>query len=105
MPDGLEQLFRIIPRPLACAILRAMTADRDIVERVARWLEKARVAVPAAFLLEAGAPLTYLAAQLAYLAAPTLGPRQSWEEVGQLLEDPEQVARLARRLQGEKTGS
>jgi hypothetical protein len=54
----------------------------------------------ASWLLEAGAPLTALAAQGLYLSQPFLGGKE-WHSFAHMLEEDDEVQAFARYLQGE----
>jgi hypothetical protein len=56
----------------------------------------------AAWLLEAGAPLTILSAQALYLSQPFLGGKQL-SSFAHLLEEDEEVQAFARYLRGEES--
>jgi hypothetical protein len=57
----------------------------------------------ASWLLEAGAPLTVLGAQMLYLSQPFLGGKQgdAWNSFARMLEQEEEVQAFAHYLRGE----
>ena len=63
-------------------------------------LQKLKLDSIAAWLIEAGAPLTLLGAQALYFSAPLLGKRS--EELAALLEDESQAQQFVAYLRGEK---
>lgn len=71
-----------------------------IADRLLSRLRRAGLAPLAATFLEAASPLALVAAQLGYLVEPLLG-RGEVGELSQLLEDPDEVIDLVRRLRGE----
>ncbi len=75
--------------------------DRSLfVDRLLSRLRRAGLAHFAATFLEAASPLAPVVAQLGYVVEPLMG----WREVGELsklLEDPDEVIDLVRRLRGE----
>lgn len=73
------------------------------IQRLSLWLRRMGLGAFAAALLEAGRPLAPLGAQLSYMVDPLLsGSGLSFLEMGRLLEDPERLEDLARRLHDEE---
>jgi hypothetical protein len=69
------------------------------MDRLINWLHDKELNVEAALLLEAASPFAWLGAQAVYLVEPLLGafgadPRA----LAELMEDPEQMEELSRRL-------
>jgi hypothetical protein len=56
----------------------------------------------ASWLLEAGAPLTFLGAQALYISQPFIGGKQ-WNSIALMLEEEEEVQAFARYLRGEES--
>jgi hypothetical protein len=54
----------------------------------------------ASWLLEAGAPLTMLGAQMLYVSQPFVGGK-GWSSLAHMLEEDEEVQAFARYLRGE----
>lgn len=84
------------------AILPAMNADQPLEDRLAARLRSLGLAELASVVLEAGAPLAWIGAQLGYLAQPLFGMEAgrtpAW--LG-LLEDPQRMTSLLQRLNEE----
>ena len=75
--------------------------DRSpFADRVSARLRRAGWGPLAATLLEAAGPLSLVAAQLGFLVEPLVG-RPEVGELSKLLEDPDGVADLVRRLRAE----
>ena len=76
-----------------------MGANASLNQRLSHWLHRMGLEGFAAALLEAGQPLAPLGAQLSYMAEPLLaGLGLPLAEVGQLLENPQRLDVLLRRL-------
>ncbi len=67
----------------------------------ASQLHRLKLDALAAWMLEAGAPVTLLGAQALFVAAPFLGPQG--EALARLLEDEEETRAFAACLRGEGT--
>jgi hypothetical protein len=79
-----------------------MTGTEPSVDRVVRWLHRAGLNGPAAFLIEAAGPLVPLGAQVAFLLEPLLGAvERPVVDLARLLEDPSQVSILIENLRAE----
>lgn len=66
----------------------------------AETLRRLRMDGLASWLLEAGAPLTVLGAQVLYISQPFLGGK-TWNSFAQMLEEDEEAKAFARFLSGE----
>ena len=66
----------------------------------AESLRRFKLDVVAAWLLEAGAPLTVLGAQAVYLSQPFLGGKKL-DSLAHMLEEDEETQAFARYLRGE----
>jgi hypothetical protein len=70
-----------------------MNADRSFDDRLAARLRSLGLGDAASALLEACAPLTWIGAQLGYLAEPLFGARSHrGSELMDLLESPHRIA-------------
>jgi hypothetical protein len=79
-----------------------MTGTDTSVDRVVRWLQRAGLNGPVAFLIEAAGPLVPLGAQVAFLLEPFFGTvEHPFGDLARLLEDPSQVSTLIENLRGE----
>jgi len=70
----------------------------------ARHLQRWGLSQPAAVLLEAGGPITILAAQFVYLGQPLLNsflPTDQWRAAGEMLENPQACRSFAAFLREE----
>lgn len=68
----------------------------------AESLRRFKLDVVAAWLLEAGGPLTVLGAQAVYLGQPFLGGKKL-DSLAQMLEEEEETQAFARYLRGESS--
>jgi hypothetical protein len=64
-----------------------------------RWLRKAGIGEPAAWLIQAFEPLAILGAQAMYILAPLFPLQQNVIELAGMLEDPDRRAKFVDRLQ------
>ena len=72
-----------------------MDIGDDFAHNLARRLQQAGLGQAAAVLLDAAGPLTWVAAQMGYLAEPLFGMSGSQvADMARLLEDPDQVSNL-----------
>lgn len=72
-----------------------MDIGDDFAHNLARRLQQAGLGQAAAVLLDAAGPLTWVAAQMGYLAGPLFGTSGSQvADMARLLEDPDQVSNL-----------
>jgi hypothetical protein len=79
-----------------------MTRTGSSADRVVRWLHRAGLNGPAAFLIEAAGPLLPLGAQVAFLLEPLLGTvDHPFGDLARLLEDPSRVSVLIENLRAE----
>jgi len=79
-----------------------MDADRSFDDRLAARLRSLGLGDAASALLEAGAPLVWIGAQLGYLAEPLFGARlRRGSEWMDLLESPQRMAGFINRLRRE----
>ncbi|HEY46739.1 MAG: hypothetical protein AMJ88_05060 [Anaerolineae bacterium SM23_ 63] len=79
-----------------------MSRDESSTDRITRWLHRAGLNEPAAFLLEAVGPLLLFGAQVAFLFEPLFGTTEnSLNDLAQMLEDPAQVTLLVENLRAE----
>jgi len=79
-----------------------MNRNETSTDRVARWLHRAGLNEPAAFLLEAAGPLLPFGAQVAFLLEPLFGTTENpLNDLAQMLEDPTQVSVLVENLRAE----
>ncbi|MEW6566872.1 MAG: hypothetical protein AB1449_01660 [Chloroflexota bacterium] len=80
-----------------------MNQEDGFSRRLAARLEHMGLRETAAALLDAAGPLTLVAAQLAFLAEPLFrGSSAAVRDLARLLEDPDQVSDLVRRLRREE---
>jgi hypothetical protein len=79
-----------------------MNKHEKSTDRVARWLHRAGLNEPAAFLLEAVGPLLLFGAQVAYLFEPLFGSVQNpLHDLASTLEDPAEISLLVENLRSE----
>jgi hypothetical protein len=79
-----------------------MDSERGLSERLAGRIRRAGLGDVSAALLEAAGPLTFVAAQLAFIAEPLFGGRRgAIGELGRLFEDPSRLSELLVRLRQE----
>jgi hypothetical protein len=79
-----------------------MNVDEDFLQRIADRLQGAGLADFAVFILEASGPFSFLGAQIVYMIEPLMGLTQNdFHKLGRILEDPDQVLELAKRLRQE----
>ena len=69
--------------------------------RWAETLRRLKLDGLASWLLEAGAPLTVLGAQMMYISEPFLGGK-TWNSFAHMLEEDEEAKAFARYLGGEE---
>lgn len=75
-------------------------------ERIADWFRQRGLGGLAAEVLEALGPLTLLGAQAVYMLDPLVGPSHGViGDLAQILEDPDRISELIRRLRDEEGGS
>jgi len=79
-----------------------------LIEKVARFVDRRGLHVPAILFLEMHKPLTYIASQSIVLGsgfiAPFFGP-QNVQQVAKLFEKKENVERLIRRIEDLQAGA
>ena len=80
------------------------SGDRlELIERVARRVERWGLVTPALLFLELGKPLSFIGSQILLLAQPIWGPAAS--QYADLFEDPRSVDHLLVRLEQCQTGT
>ncbi len=83
-----------------CAILRETPGMVNVTQDLARKLRATGMGGILAVLLEAAGPLTVIGAQAAYFADPLFGALDL-DELGRVLEDPQQVSDLVEELRAQ----
>lgn len=79
-----------------------MNRNESSTARVTRWLLRAGLNEPAAFLLEVAGPLLPFGAQVAFLLEPLFGTAENpLNDLAQILDDPTQVSVLVENLRAE----
>jgi hypothetical protein len=79
-----------------------MNVNEDFLQRIAGRLQGAGLEDFAAFILEASGPFSFLGAQIVYIIEPLMGlTTNDFHKLGRILEDPDQVLELAKRLRRE----
>jgi len=80
------------------------SCDRlELIERVARRVERWGLVTPAVLFLELGRPLSFVGSQILLLAQPIWGPAAS--QYADLFEDPRSVDQLLARLERCQAGT
>ena len=69
----------------------------ELIERVARRIERWGLVTPAILFLESGRPLSFFGSQILYLTQPLWGP--AIVQYAELLENPGSVEQLLTRLE------
>ena len=80
------------------------SGDRlELIEKVARRVERWGLVTPAVLFLELGKPLSFVGSQILLLARPIWGPTAS--QYADLFEDPRSVDQLLARLERCQAGT
>ncbi|MCG2767164.1 MAG: hypothetical protein ABIK79_17100 [Chloroflexota bacterium] len=75
----------------------------ELIEKVARRVERWGLVTPAVLFLELGKPLSFVGSQILLLAQPLWGPVAS--QYADLFEDPRSLDQLLARLERCQTGT
>jgi hypothetical protein len=79
--------------------------EEKLIGRVADWIVRHRLVVPAVFLLEANKPFSFLGGQVLWMLQPLLGPAVGHDRIAacaRLLEDSSSVERLLECLESRR---
>ena len=82
--------------------LEVTPAQRDAVDRVARFIVRFGMTVPAILALETVRPLSFVGSQFMHLLSPTIGAfltTTQWHDLATLLEDRRGLEYMLRRIE------